>query len=298
MNEKIQKCLDSVYAAADKAQVMPKIVDDAVNTLKKPAVACIPAIINKIACKFGTITIALMAVIYAIYCLKNTIISLVFKSGPTALSIAFALISLIAAFISSYIVYKMAGMFDRIISTSPCRISSKNIFSVFALFSALFAIAALVGGIYLAIEFESFVLSMYGLAVAILFFLIALYNSTTDDFAITEDVDASAGEDFIAICSFGVKVILRLIPIAVLVLSIIGICACIPEIFESYTVSEGNESRLMVGSMLNSMCLLAFYLFVGLIPLVAYFYYLASYISLDIIRAVLSLPKKLDLLNK
>ena len=37
---------------------------------------------------------------------------------------------------------------------------------------------------------------------------------------------------------------------------------------------------------------------VGLIPLIAYIYYLISYVSLDIIRALLSLPQKLDELKK
>ena len=40
------------------------------------------------------------------------------------------------------------------------------------------------------------------------------------------------------------------------------------------------------------------FLFVGMIPLVAYIYYLVSYVSLDIIRAILSLPQKLDELKK
>ena len=50
--------------------------------------------------------------------------------------------------------------------------------------------------------------------------------------------------------------------------------------------------------MVSMMYALGGFLFVGMIPLVAYIYYLVSYVSLDIIRAVLSLPQKLDELKK
>ena len=73
---------------------------------------------------------------------------------------------------------------------------------------------------------------------------------------------------------------------------------CIPEIFKSYTQSYGDATYLNIGQMVSMMYALGGFLFVGMIPLVAYIYYLVSYVSLDIIRAILSLPQKLDELKK
>ena len=50
--------------------------------------------------------------------------------------------------------------------------------------------------------------------------------------------------------------------------------------------------------MIMKMESLRMFLLVGCIPLFAYIYYLISYVSLDLIRAVLSLPQKLDELKK
>ena len=119
-----------------------------------------------------------------------------------------------------------------------------------------------------------------------------------EEFAIEEDEKASAGEDFTAIATFGIKVILRLVPIVIFVLPIIGIFYCIPEIFKAYTQSYGDATYLNIGQMVSMMYALGGFLFVGMIPLVSCIYYLVSYVSLDIIRAVLSLPQKLDELKK
>ena len=150
----------------------------------------------------------------------------------------------------------------------------------------------------MAFNFKYFLFLVYGVIGAIFFFLLALYNSVPEEFAVVQDENASAGEDFTAITTFAIKVSLRLIPIIIFVVPIIGIVNCIPEIFTGYVQSSGDSNYLDIGSMIASMTMLGGFLLVGLIPLIAYIYYLISYVSLDIIRALLSLPQKLDELKK
>ena len=226
------------------------------------------------------------------------VVSFFFESAPRGTAFGLAVAAIITTLLSIYIVYKTTGIFDSIIATSRCRISSMNIFSIMVLVFCLMTVAFFVGGIYAAIEIKNFMFVIYGILGAVFTFLLALYNSNPEEFAIEEDEKASAGEDFTAIATFGIKVILRLVPIVIFVLPIIGIFYCIPEIFKAYTQSYGNATYLNIGQMVSMMYASGGFLFVGMIPLVAYIYYLVSYVSLDIIRAILSLPQKLDELKK
>lgn len=290
--------MDAIDLVADKTQKVPQMLDGFIGILKKPALACIPQVINKIASKFSSSVIALFALVYAVYCIKNAVICCFFEESPKSMAFSLAVVAIIAVIANSYLVYKTLDSFENIIKASPCRISSGNVFSVIAFLSVLCAIFSLVGGIYYAFEFKSFQLIIAGVVGAVFFMLLALYSSNTDEFAIVEDQNASAGEDFASIITFFVKVVLRLVPIAVFAITVIGICQCVPELFESYVESHGESNYLDAGSMSIVMLSLGGFLLIGLLPIAAYIYYLINYILLDIIRAVLSLPGKLDELKK
>lgn len=298
MNEKVQQIVQKVDFITDKCDVIVGSADRSVELLKKPFLACIPALINKITSKFSVATIALFGAFYFIFCLKNMLVSFFFEDGPSGMAFSYAFGSIIITALGCYVVYKTMGIFDKIIASSECRISSLNIFEIMVVVYLTLSVGSLLGGIYLAIDAKYFNFVIYGIIGSVFFFLLALYNSAPEDFAIVQDEKASAGEDFTAISTFVVKVILRLVPIAVFVVPIIGIFECIPEIFTTYTVSEGKEIYLNNFSMIMEMESLRMFLLVGCIPLFAYIYYLISYVSLDLIRAVLSLPQKLDELKK
>lgn len=298
MNEKVQQFMAKVDFVTEKCNIVPEFMDYAVDFMKKPVISCIPALINKITSKFSFVTIALFAVFYIVYCLKNMVISFFFESGPSGMAFGLAVAAVVITLLSIYVIYKTMGIFDSIIASSRCRISSLNIFSIMVLFFQVMAIVSFIGGIYMAFNFKYFLFLVYGVIGAIFFFLLALYNSVPEEFAVVQDENASAGEDFTAITTFAIKVSLRLIPIIIFVVPIIGIVNCIPEIFTSYVQSSGDSNYLDIGSMIASMTMLGGFLLVGLIPLIAYIYYLISYVSLDIIRALLSLPQKLDELKK
>ena len=298
MNEKVQKIMEKVDAFTDKVQIFPKFIDKGVQILKHPFMACIPGVINKIASRFSGIIFTLFAILFFICCLKNSIICLFFEDAPAGMMFGYAIASLISIVLNYYMIYKTSNIFEKIISTSTCRISSTNIFGIFTFLNLFGSICSLIGGIYFGIEAKSVQLIIGGIVGFFLLLLMALYTSTPEDFAIVEDSTASAGEDFTAIATFFIKVILRLIPILIFVLPIIGIFNCFSAIFETYVESYGNQNFLSTDFMIAEVANISNYLLIGLIPLAAYFYYLINYVILDLIRAVLSLPSKLDELKK
>lgn len=298
MDEKVKNFMDKVDMVTEKCNIVPEFLEYAVNYMKKPVITCIPALINKITSKFSLVTVCLLALVYAIYCLKNMVVSFFFKSGPSGISFGLALGAIIVTLLSCYIIYKTNGIFDKIIASSQCRISSLNFFSIMVLFFLFMTVILLVGGIYAAIAFKYFMFLVFGIGGAIFTFLMALFCAVPEDFSIAEDEKVSAGEDFIAIATFSVKVVLRLVPILIFIASIAGIVVLIPAIFRLYTQSSGDTVQLQGGLMLSEMFFYANFLLIGLFPLAAYLYYLITYVSLDLIRAVLSLPQKLDELKK
>lgn len=298
MNEKVKEIMMKVDQFTDKLLFFPKFLDKGVSFLKYPEIACIPSVICKLASRFSGISVTLFSLVFMIYCLKNAIACIFFENAPSMMSLGYALGALIAIALNNYLLYKTDGIFDKIISASPCRISSFSICRILAFLQVFVAIFAFFYLLAKGIEMKSVQQIIMGCVALFIFLLLALFTASPEDFAITEDENASAGEDFTALCTFSIKLVLRLIPIAVFVLPIIGIFFCVPGIFETYTASIGNQTYMQIDVLVMEMSYMALFLLVGLIPLFAYFYYLTSYVVLDIIRAVLSLPRKLDDLKK
>ncbi|MBO5722878.1 MAG: hypothetical protein J6S19_07160, partial [Lentisphaeria bacterium] len=215
MNEKVQQILNKVDEVTEKCNIIPAFLDKVVDFMKKPSIACIPEVLNKITSRFSLVAVALFAVVYIVNCLKNAVVSCCFESGPYKMAFGLAIAAVINTALIIYIIYKTMGIFDNIVAASQCKISSLNIFSIMTFGSQILAVFSLLGGIYGAIECKDFMMFVYGVIGAMFFFLMALYNSTPENFAIVQDKNASAGEDFTALTTFAVKVVLRLVPIMI-----------------------------------------------------------------------------------
>lgn len=294
MNVKVQEIMGKLDEFAERISILPKMLDKGMVFLKKPEVACIPTVISKIASKFSGLASALFSALFTLYCLKNFVISMFSKWAPTGIIFGFVITGLIALFINYYILYKTDGIFNKIITTSHCRISSVNIFTIFSFLFLFLAAVSLIGGLYAGIEFKSFQMIIMAIVGTLLCLVMSIFNANPEEFAIVEDSEASAGEDFVTIATFSIKIVLKLIPLVVFILPLIGFFRSIPEVFTTYI----QEGEVDANTMMTKTFELAGFLMVGIIPLLAYFYYLFSYVFLDIIRAVLSLPHKLDELKK
>ena len=226
------------------------------------------------------------------------VVSFFFKEAPTKLCLVLAVGSLIALVICIYAAAKMIDALAKVIKSSTCKISSLNIFAVMTAVGLLVAIGSLIGGIHFAIEFKVAQFFFSGLGSAVFFTLITIYTANPEKFGIVEDETASAGEDFVSLSTFVLKVMLRLVPIALLGMAIVGILQIVPMIFKTYVHSDGNTNRLLVGLMAGDMLGSMQFVFIGLLPLIAYLIYIFYYVMLDLIRAILQLPGKLDALKK
>lgn len=298
MNEKVKNAYEKVDRTMEKCNsILSEDFDRWLGILKTRGGA-IPGIVERIASRFSVSAMLVCGLLYVVLCLKNMVVSFFFKGAPAGMCFAQAVGALVALALCVYAAAKMLDALSKVINSSECKISSLNIFSVFTAIGLLLTVASFLGGIYLAFEAKAVSLFFYGLAGAAFFALITIYSANPETFGITEDETASAGEDFVAIYTFGLKVMLRLVPVALLIVPIVGICQIVPMIFRTYVHQGENANRLMTGFMIAEMNFAMVFVFVGLIPLAAYLVYIFYYVVLDLIRAVLQLPNKLDALKK
>ena len=225
-------------------------------------------------------------------------VCMTFKNSYAGMYLGITLLALVAIAVNSYLIYKTEGIFEKIINGSPSRISSLNIFAVMTFIYILLAIISFGGGIFFAVTMKNFLLFICGTAALVLFAIFALYNAVPENFAISEDEEASAGEDLIAVVTFSCKIFLRMLPIVLFLIPVAGIIFCVPEIFTTYVETFGNSASLDSFGMLTKTGILSLFLLTGFIPLISYFSYLINYLFLDIIRAVLSLPGAVENIKK
>ena len=187
-----------------------------------------------------------------------------------------------------------------ILKTSPTRVASVAVLECFALLLLLGAIGAFVLGIVSSIRSESLPPLIPALLIVVVLTAaagIALHPALAN----VEEAPASAGEEALGLISFCAKTTLALQPLLFCVYAAVGVIAVILSIFGQDThfaealfvfvpfdISVGTGGPLGV-IILSTACFF---------PLIAYLYFLLSYLMIDVLRAILSLPGKLDQLRR
>jgi hypothetical protein len=190
---------------------------------------------------------------------------------------------------------------EKAIGNTPSRMSSPAFLECTGLLVLLFAAATLVTGLVSAIQLGSLVPMMPAILVAstlTYFGALALHPRLVN----VESGDGTAGEEAIGLLAFFAKSALKLVPLFFCLLAVGGCVAIVASFFQA-----GQALAAMIGSVTQLMPLpvnapfgLAASMVVlvaCLLPLATYFLFLMQYLFVDVLRAVLSVPGKLDALR-
>ena len=188
---------------------------------------------------------------------------------------------LLAAVFLNFAAYKMLPSLKLLIDGTPVRISSPAFFTVSAVFSGVVGLLVLAS----ATVIGSFV---YGVFVFICaeYVMLLLLNPSVLKVEVVRNV--SAGEEFIGILSFFMKAMLKLVPLIFAVAMLFGAYRIVAMIFTSYVNFQqfyGDVRVLYNASMM------------ALLPLSGYLLFLFYYFAIDLAKALLDIPGKLDKLN-
>lgn len=195
----------------------------------------------------------------------------------------------------------------RIIATTPNQLSTKSFLECVGLFAILFAVTALIGGITASIGLNSLAPLIPALLSSAYLTYFALTALHPEELNVNISGDATAGEEAISLLSFFCKVGLKLAPLFFFLLAVAGAILTLLAIFD---VGQNASSALL--STLPLLAVLGpglesasqsispapmLLLIACLVPVLSYFFFLLSYLFLDLMRAILAVPGKLDALK-
>lgn len=180
----------------------------------------------------------------------------------------------------SFAAYKFLPALRELIEAAPSRISSTSLFDILGLAFGLGAVAILISGGFAVSRgagIEEVVRDFFAIVIALLIMGICLNPASLN---IRTEPGGSAAEEAIGILSFFLKGMIALIPLAFAVAIVLNLLAFLVIIFGDLSFAELREQRRAVGLA-----------FGALFPLGGYLLFLFYYFMLDVVTAILAIPK-------
>jgi hypothetical protein len=275
------------------------MADFVAGLLARTSRALAPALIETsltAAKKFGHFAVLAGAALTIVYAIFGAI-----KYDSFAI-FAVGLGLVVALAVAQFAAIRFLSAADAIIANTPSRISSPAFLECAGLLIVLLAAITLLGGIGGAISARSLMplvpAVLLGLTLTC-FGAIALHPEVVN----VQLAPGSAGEEAIGLLSFLFKGGLKLVPWFFLVLSAAGSLTILLGFF-----GNGGAFANLAHAAANSLPLpvqvpgglsgSALVLVACLVPILSYFVFLLEYLVVDVLRAVLSVPAKLDAMRR
>lgn len=212
------------------------------------------------------------------------------------------LLMVVAIAVAQFTAQRFLHAADGAILHTPSNVSSHAFLDSTGLLALLLALAALLGGIVSSIQLSSVVPLVPALFMAIVLTYVgavALHPELVN----VSLAETSAGDEAVGLLSFLIKTGIKVVPVVFCLLAIGGCLAVIASFFQSGTALAETISavlnRIPVPVALPyGLAAAGVVAFAALVPLFAYFSFVLQYLMLDLCRAVLAIPGKLDLLRR
>lgn len=191
----------------------------------------------------------------------------------------------------------------RLIANTPNRLSSKSFLDVVGLFAVLGALGSLVGGVVASVQNESLIPLIPALLMTAYLLYFAMTALHPEELNVSVAGETTAGQEAISLLSFFLKVGLKLAPLYFFLLAVAGAIFTLLALF-----NIGQEASQMILATIPLPPILTvvaqnspgqmLVLVACLVPVLIYFFFLIWYLVLDLMRAILAVPGKLDELKR
>ena len=209
--------------------------------------------------------------------------------GIARLGVAVAWV--VACGVLVYVAKRFLGAGETLIAGAPTKLASPAFLDCVALLTVLGGIVALLGGAYMAITVKALDQLLSGVVVFIVCEVIACIAMNPSMICVDVEAGASTGEEAIGVLSFFVKALVKMVPLVFGIATIGGAVILIVSIFQSFGEHvAGMPFRSYQGMQITFLA--------GLLPLAAYLVFLTYNLTIELMRAVLVVPAKLDRLAK
>lgn len=234
-----------------------------------------------------------LTLVYAIYAAIRQNSFAVFALG----------LGLVAALaIAQFVAMRFLDAADTLIGATPSRVSSPAFLECAGLLVLLFAAGTLLSGVAAAIAARSIMVLLPVLLSTLAltcFGAMALHPRMAN----VSPGSGTAGEEAIGLLAFFFKAGLKLAPLGFALLAVVGALAVLMSFFGEggavAAAAQGIVGSLPIPLPVSSGQVGSALLVVAcLVPIGAYFVFLLQYLLVDLARAVLSVPAKLDALKR
>lgn len=219
----------------------------------------------------------------------SLLVAIVFVLKYNALSTFYVLTAgiggLFVTIVFQYIAAKTIPCLNTLIHNTPAKLSSTAILEVLAFAAGIFGIIALIGGLIISIKASSLHFFISGIAIFVIceYWMAMAMKPESLNIEIVKNI--SAGEEFIGLLTFLAKGSLKIIPLIFCGCMIFAAYDLIAMMFVKYHYI--GEINLEAGIVAYAVC-------GALLPLFGYVSFIGYYFTIDIARAILSIPAKLD----
>lgn len=198
-----------------------------------------------------------------------------------------ALVFVIVLLIIQYVAVNFLDADEKLIKNNPTTLSSSAFLDCVGLLAMLGGIVALLFNLYMAIKLPAFGPLLQGIAAFVVLELIALIALNPKTVEVGVAAGTSAGQECIGIVTFFMKKIVKVVPIifglGIIVYTVMGFIA-------SFGLF-GDNSGIAALKVKSAASMVAGF---ALVPFLAYLFFVLSYLVIDLCRAILSIPGKLN----
>ena len=191
--------------------------------------------------------------------------------------------------ILQYVAAKFMDVGARLLQTSPSELSSEAFLACIALIAFLAGVVALAGGTIQAIRESLWAPFGWGAALFLVCELIVCLCLNPSMLSINISAASSAGQEAIGVMTFFIKTLIRVVPV------VFGVCASLGALVMIWAVVQLLRDNFGFEMIISGRTLVAV---AGLWPIAAYLFFIISYLGIDVMRAILALPGKLDALRR
>lgn len=194
-------------------------------------------------------------------------------------------------FVIQYIATRFSDAGEKLIKNNPTSLASKAFLDSVAFLSFIAGLVVFIFSLIGLIRTGDLNNFLVGLGVAVFLGFIAFVSFNYKTITIEIVKETSAGGEAIGIITFFIKGLMKLVPLFFGVGIAIGTISLFINSIGLF--SDAKIHSAWISGNANAM----FVLNAGLLPFVAYVIFVIYYLVIDIIRAILSIPEKLDKLK-
>ncbi|MFC2146206.1 hypothetical protein ACFLRT_02465 [Acidobacteriota bacterium] len=203
----------------------------------------------------------------------------------------YGIIWVLLIFVLQYTARKFLNAGETLIENNPTQLASQAFLDCFAFLALIGGVVALIIHIIQAIQGAGVETFLMGLGMFVFLEFLALLAFNPKEVTIKIVKSNSAGQEAIGIITFFIKAFMRLIPIFFGVLVVVWTIMLFIAFIGLFGSAPGNA--WMRGNWYSIQILYAV-----LLPFIAYIIFVLLYLCIDVIKAILSIPEKLDKLGK